>query len=174
MFPKVNPKQSSPPKQESNFGFIDAQNVNLAIRDQWWKLDWKKLYKHLHKKYKSRKVFLFIGYIPENQDMYTFLQSIWYILIFKPVLQLKSGKTKWNVDAELVLQTMIELPNFDRAIVITWDWDFACLIRYLRKIDKLKILIVPNEKRYSSFLRYEAKWYIDSLTNKQKKLEYKT
>ena len=124
--------------------------------------------------YKVKKVFLFIGFIPENQSMYTFLQSIWYILVFKPVLELKSWKTKWNVDAELVLQTMIELKNFDKAILITGDWDFACLVRHLRKIKKFKILIVPNEKRYSSFLKREAKWYIDSLTNKRIKLEYKT
>jgi len=173
-FSKIKPKQSWPPVNEGNFAFIDAQNVNLSIRDQGWKLDWKKLYKHLWKMYQSNKVFLFIGYIPENQDMYTFLQSIWYILVFKPVLELKSGKTKWNVDAELVLQTMIELKNFEKAIIITWDWDFACLVRHLRKIWKLRSLIVPNEKRYSSFLRYEAKWLIDSLTNKRKKLEYKT
>lgn len=159
---------------EENFAFIDAQNVNLSIRDQGWKLDWRKLYKHLWKMYHVQKVFLFIGYIPTNQDMYTFLQSIWYILIFKPVMELKSWKTKWNVDAELVLQAMIELGNYDKAIIITWDGDFACLVRYLKKAEKLKSLIVPNESRYSIFLKKEWKWLIDSLTNKRKKLEYKT
>ncbi len=169
---KVNPKQSFP-DMESNFAFIDSQNVNLAIRDQGWKLDWEKFFKHLKKMYKASKVFLFIGFIPENQDMYTHLQSIWFILVFKPVLTLKSGKTKWNVDAELVLQAMIEYDNYGKAIIITWDWDFACLVRYLKKMKKLRILIVPNQNKYSSFLRHEAKWYIDSLTNKRKKLEYK-
>ena len=89
MFPKVNPKQSFP-EMEKNFAFIDAQNVNLSIRGQGWKLDWKKLYKHLGKMYHAKRVFLFIGYVSENQDLYTFLQSTGYILIFKPVLQLKS------------------------------------------------------------------------------------
>ncbi|MCH2188583.1 NYN domain-containing protein [Candidatus Gracilibacteria bacterium] len=166
--------QNQKGNRENNYAFIDAQNVNLSIRDQGWKLDWKKLYKHLGKMYQSNKVFLFIGYVPENQDMYTFLQSIGYILIFKPVLELKSGKTKGNVDAELVLQTMIELQNYDKAIIITGDGDFACLIRHLRKIGKLKSLIVPNENRYSVFLKKEGKGLIDSLTNKRKKLEYKT
>ena len=159
-------------KKLNNYAFIDSQNVNLSIKDQWWELDWKKLYKHLNKKYKTTKVFLFIWYIPSNQSLYTSLQSIWYILIFKPVLKLKSWKTKWNVDAELVLQAMIEYSNYNKAIIITWDWDFACLIRHLRKRNKLRLLIVPNQKKYSCFLKFEAKWYIDSLTNKRTKLEY--
>jgi len=159
-------------KQESNYAFIDSQNVNLSIKEQWWKLDWKKLYKHLLKKYKCKRVYIFIWFIVHNQQLYTRLQSIWYILIFKPVLELKSWKTKWNVDAELVLEAMIEYNNYNKAIIITWDWDFACLVRYLKKQWKLRTLIVPNVKKYSCFLKFEAKWYIDSLTNKRVKLEY--
>ncbi len=155
-----------------NYAFIDSQNVNLAIRDQWWKLNWEKLYKHLAKKYKCKRVYMFIGFIIQNQKLYTHLQSIWYVLIFKPVLELKSWKTKWNVDAELVLQAMIDYKDYNKAIIITWDWDFACLVRHLRQKKKLKKLIVPNIKKYSSFLRFEAQWLLDSLTNKREKLEY--
>ena len=156
-----------------NSTFIDAQNVNLAIREQWWKLDWIKLFKHLKKKYKSEKNYIFIWYISKNQKLYNFLKKIWYILIFKDVLVLEDWKTKWNVDAELVLQVMIELNNFDKAIIITWDWDFACLIRHLRKIWKLKELIVPNKSKYSWFLK-KAWWcYLSSLTEKKNKLELK-
>ena len=87
----------------NNYAFIDSQNLNLAIKDQWWKLDWNRLRIYLKDKYKISRAYIFIWYISFNQDMYTYLQSIWYILIFKPVLELKSWKTKWNVDAELVL-----------------------------------------------------------------------
>ena len=159
-------------KKETNYAFIDSQNVNLAIREQWWKLNWTKLYKHLVKKYKCEKVYLFIGYIEKNENLYNFLKKIWFELIFKPVLELKSWQTKWNVDAELVLQSMIDYKKYDKAIIITWDWDFACLVRYLREQEKLKILIVPNQNKYSTFLKHEARWFIDSLTNKRKKLEY--
>ena len=157
---------------ENTYVFIDSQNVNLAIRDQWWELDWNKLFRHLVKKYYAGKVYLFIGYIPSNQPLYTRLQSIGYILIFKPVLELKTWKTKWNVDAELVLQAMIDFPIYKKAIIITGDGDFACLVRYLREQWKLWLLIVPNQNKYSSFLRIEARGYIDSLTNKRTKLEY--
>jgi lysine/ornithine N-monooxygenase len=50
--------------------------VNLAIRDQGWKLNWTKLYKHLVKKYKCKKVYFFIGYIEKNQKLYNFLEEI--------------------------------------------------------------------------------------------------
>jgi len=159
-------------KQENNYAFIDSQNVNLAIKHQWWKLNWKKLYKHLVKKYKCQKVYIFIWFISKNQSLYTYLQNIWYILIFKPVLELVWWKIKWNVDAELVLQTMIDYNNYSKAVIITWDWDFACLVRHLREQWKLRTLIVPNQNKYSCFLKTEAKWNIDSLTNKRHKLEY--
>jgi uncharacterized LabA/DUF88 family protein len=108
-----------------------------------------------------------------NQSLYTNLQNIGYTLIFKPVLVLWSWKTKWNVDAELVLQAMIDFSKYEKAILITGDGDFACLVRHLREQDKLGLLIVPNQNKYSSFLRIEARWYIDSLTNKREKLEYR-
>jgi len=59
---------------ENNFAFIDTQNVHLAIQDQWRKLDWKKFREYLLNKYKVSTAYLFIGYIPENQDMYTFFR----------------------------------------------------------------------------------------------------
>ena len=158
---------------KNNYAFIDAQNVNLAIRDQWWKLDWKRLAVYLKDKYKVSKAYLFIGYIESNKELYSFLEECWYVLIYKPLLELESWRTKWNVDAELVLQAMLDYKKYNQAVIITWDWDFACLIKYLRKQWKLKRLIVPNQKRYSSFLKIEWQWFIDSLTNLKSKLKFK-
>ena len=160
-------------KKIENYAFIDAQNVNLSIRDQWWKLDWKRLKVYLNEKYSVWRIYMFIWYVPSNEDMYTFFQELGYTLIFKPVLNLKSWQTKWNVDAELVLQAMIDYKKYDKAIIISWDGDFSCLVRYLYKKNKLDALIVPNEKKYSTFLKKVAKERIDSLSNLRKKLEYK-
>jgi hypothetical protein len=33
--------------EERNFAFIDSQNVNLAIRDQGWVLDFERFRKYL-------------------------------------------------------------------------------------------------------------------------------
>ena len=99
-------------KKIENYAFIDAQNVNLSIRDQWWKLDWKRLKVYLNEKYSVWRIYMFIWYVPSNEDMYTFFQELGYTLIFKPVLNLKSWQTKWNVDAELVLQAMIDYKKY--------------------------------------------------------------
>jgi len=57
---------------------------------------------------------------------------------------------KGNVDAELVLHTMIQYPNYDKAVIVSGDGDFYCLIEYLEKKNKLLKVIAPNKKeRYS-------------------------
>lgn len=159
-------------ERENNFAFIDTQNVNLAIRDQWRKLDWKKFKVYLKDKYHVSKIYLFIGFIPNNQNMYTFFQECWYTLIFKPVLVLKDWLTKGNVDAELVLQSMIDYEKYNKAIIVTGDGDFSCLVKYFYEKQKLLKLIVPNKNKYSLFLRKTAKEKIESLTNLREKLEF--
>ena len=139
--------------KENNFAFIDSQNLNLGIQSLGWKLNYKRFRIYLKEKYKVRKAFLFIGYVAGNESLYTFLQSKGYILIFKPTLYLPNGKVKGNVDAELVLHAMIEYPNYDKAIIVSGDGDFHCLIDYLRKQNKLLKLIVPDWNNYSSLLR---------------------
>lgn len=143
----------SPPTDQNNYAFIDSQNLNLAIREQGWVLDFKRFRKYLEDKYKIAKAFLFIGFIPQNQDLYTSLQKAGYILVFKPTLSLRDGKVKGNVDAELVLHAMIEYPQYDKALIVTGDGDFYCLVDYLQKNDKLLKLMVPNRNRYSSLFR---------------------
>lgn len=137
------------------FAFIDSQNLNLGVRVSGWELDFLKFRNYLKEKYKVSKAFLFIGHVPGNENLYTYLQKSGYILVFKPTLEFKKGKkklTKGNVDAELVLHTMIEWKNFDQAIIVTGDGDFHCLIEYLESHLKLFKIIVPNHK-YSSLLR---------------------
>jgi uncharacterized LabA/DUF88 family protein len=139
--------------KKKNYAFIDSQNVNLAIQDQGWRLDWKKFFRYLRDRFEVSRAFLFIGYVPENQSLYTRLQSIGYILVFKPTLELPDGKVKGNCDAELVLHTMIEFHNYHQAIIATGDGDFYCLVEYLVEEKKLCRLIVPNRRKYSALLR---------------------
>ena len=81
----------------NNYAFIDSQNLNLAIREQGWILDFARFSTYLWDKYGIDKAFIFIGYVPENQDLYTSLQKDGYILIFKPTLSLPGGGVKGNV-----------------------------------------------------------------------------
>ncbi len=147
-------------KKENNYAFIDSQNLYLSIKQQWWKLDYKRFRVYLKDQYKVSKAFIFIGYVPWNQKLYTSLQELWYIIIFKPTLELKDWTVKWNVDAELVLHTMIEYNSFDKAIIISWDWDFYCLIEHLIGNIKLKKVLIPNKNKYSSLLKKFYKYLV--------------
>jgi len=71
------------------FVFVDSQNLNLSIRSLGWQLDFARFYVYLKDKYKADKVFLFIGYVPGNESLYTALQKAGYIVIFKPTLEVK-------------------------------------------------------------------------------------
>ncbi|MCF7820712.1 MAG: NYN domain-containing protein [Candidatus Pacebacteria bacterium] len=156
-------------KKENNFTFIDSQNLNLSIKDQGWVLDFKKFRVYLQDKFKVNEAYIFIGFVEGNQKLYTYLQKTGYIIIFKPTLKLPDGKFKGNVDAELVLHSMIQYNNYDKAVVISGDGDFYCLIDYFLEQDKLKRLIVPNKKRYSSLLRIFSQ-YISFLNGAKDKL----
>ncbi len=98
--------------------------------------------------------------MPSNENLYRSLQEAGYILIFKPVLEIKgqSGRAvKGNVDAELVLHAMIQYPNYDKAVIVTGDGDFACLVEYLHGQDKLKRVLSPSIKKSSRLLKKQAR-----------------
>ncbi len=160
-------------KKENNFAFIDSQNVNLAIRNQGWVLDFARFRVYLEDKYSVTKAFLFIGYIEGNNDLYISLQEAGFICIFKPTLQYKDGTTKGNCDAELVLQAMIEYNNYDKAIIASGDGDFYCLIKYLGDNKKLETVLVPNIRKYSALLKKFAKKDIAFMNDLRNKLEHK-
>ncbi len=155
----------------NNYAFIDSQNLNLGIKQQGWTLDFKKFRVYLLEKYGITKAFLFIGYIATNQSLYTALQSFGYILVFKPTLQGEKGKIKGNVDAELVLHAMKEMSHYDKALIVSGDGDFACLVEHLKRMGKLLNLMVPDRNQYSSLLRrFNAD--IVFMNNLRKKLEF--
>ncbi len=154
------------------YAFIDSQNLNLAINEQGWKLDFKRFRIYLKDKYGVTRAFLFIGYVPTNQNLYISLQEYGFVLVFKPTLQLPNGKVKGNIDAELVLHTMIEYPNYEKALIVTGDGDFYCLVEYLIKQGKLLRILVPNQFAFSSLLR-KFRNKIDFMNTLKGKLEYK-
>jgi uncharacterized LabA/DUF88 family protein len=161
---KIKTKQKK--QDETVYAFIDAQNVTYGVSATHWKLDWGKFRLFLRNKYGVSKAFLFIGYIESNADLYKRLQEQGFILIFKNVLEIQDGDSvtyKGNVDAELVLHAMIEYPNYDKAVIVTGDGDFFCLIEYLEENDKLKKIVTPN-RRYSSLLRKFSSYIVDLYT----------
>ena len=118
------------------------------------------------------KAFLFIGYIASNQRLYDILQSFGYILIFKSTIKISTYEVKGNVDSELVLNAIAEIPNYNKAIIVAGDGDYACLVEYLLKQNKLVKLIIPDANKYSFLLTKFLKHAV-FMNNLRNKLEYK-
>jgi len=159
--------------KSKNYAFIDSQNLNLGVQSLGWKLDHRRFRVYLEEKYNVSIAYLFIGYVQDNQDLYSFLQGAGYVLIFKPTLPDKDGDVKGNVDADLVLQAMIDYNKYDKAVIVSSDGDFYSLVKYLYKNNKLERVISPYVKTCSVLLKKTAKEKIVFMENLQKKLKYK-
>ncbi len=164
-------------KPQVNYAFIDGTNLHQTMKLIGWELDYRRFRIYLSEHYGVGKAYYFFGYIPENTALYTFLQSVGYVLVFKPVLKTPDGKVKGNCDAELVLQAMIDLDNYEKAIIVSGDGDFYCLVNYLRDKSRLECVLAPSEKWRSHLLLKAAGGkiaYIDSLKNKLEYLNKRT
>jgi uncharacterized LabA/DUF88 family protein len=157
-------------QKENNYAFIDGQNLNLGIKSLGWKLDYARFRKYLAEKYSVKVAYYFVGYVPGNQPLYSDLQKMGYVLVFKPTIPDGDGKVKGNIDADLVLQAMIDFQKYDRAIIATSDGDFYSLVKYFYQNNKLRCVMSPYVKTCSSLLKKEAKEKIVFMDNLKKKL----
>ena len=159
--------------KQNNYAFIDTQNLNQSIKRQGWVLDYERFIVYLKEKYKVTKALIFFGYLPKNEAMYQALRNYGYTIIFKPVLLFPNKPIKGNVDAELVLHTMLQYPNFNQSVIVTGDGDFYCLVDYLYKQNKLAYLLVPDSRFYSGLLKPFAPNKVQFMNSLKDKLGYK-
>lgn len=170
-------------KKLANYAFIDSQNLNLGTQKMGWKMDWKKYREWLKAEYNVEKAFMFIGYMPDNENLYDQLHSQGFLVVLKPTLEMfhtedtpeeKSERekvaVKGNIDADLVLYVMKEFKNYDKAVIVSGDGDFYSMIELLESKGKLLHLMTPNWQ-YSSLLKPYEK-YIVRLDEKKHELRY--
>jgi uncharacterized LabA/DUF88 family protein len=188
----------------NNYAFIDSQNLNVGVQKFGWKMDWKRFRQLLQDKYGVSKAYMFIGYVPEFENMYEQLHQAGYAVVLKPTYDmtrprpeapekdanaatlLQEGRVekrddkksedeekrpvKGNIDAELVLWAMKEQNKYDKAIIVSGDGDFYCLVEYLDEQGKLYKLLAPNAHYSGLFNRYEK--YVDRLDQYKRDLAY--
>lgn len=160
--------------QLGNYAFIDSQNLNLSIREMGWPLDHKRFRAYLAENYNVVKAYIFVGFIEGHEDLYNTLEAAGFVCIYKPTIEHKDGTTKGNCDAELVLQAMIDYDKYDKAVVISGDGDFQCLVKYFIEQDKLLNLIIPNRNKYSALYKEEMfEPYLHFMNNLKSTLAYK-
>lgn len=172
---------------KANYAFIDSQNLNLGTQRMGWKLDWRKFRQYLRDKHNVSHAYMFIGYMSENEALYEYMHELGYLVVLKPTIDVsapsqqdKNGKgkddkdhkpmVKGNVDAELVLYSLKEMPNYGKAIIVSGDGDFFSLAEYLEEQGRLGAILTPNWQ-YSTLLKsFESK--ITRLDQLRKQLAY--
>lgn len=142
-----------------NNAYIDSTNLYKGCEAEGFHIDYKKLRKYLEERHAVKTAYMFMGYLPGNEEMYKQFQEYGYTLVFKPTIP--NGKeVKGNCDAELVLQAMSDFyeDKFEKAVLVTSDGDFACLVKFLLQRDKFDHLLSPRHKTCSTLLtRTKAK-----------------
>ena len=171
--------------KKGNYAFIDSQNLNLGIQKMGWKMDWRKFRIFLADQYGVQNAYLFIGHMPEFEDMYMQMHDLGFLVVLKPTQDLtrphvedkplaegeEKKPIKGNIDADLVLWAMKEIPNYDKAIIVSGDGDFFGLAEYLEEQGKLQHIMTPNWQ-YSSLLKSFER-YIVRLDKFRRELAYK-
>lgn len=155
-----------------NAAFIDGNNLYRAKEDLGWKIDTRKFRKYLEEAYEVDKAYYCIGFLEYNKGLYGRLESEGYEMVFKKT-SIVNGEVKGNIDAELVLKSMTQYRVYKEAIIVTSDGDFACLVEYLIKKDKLRSVMASKREKCSHLLEEASGTYICYLNDLRRKLEYK-
>jgi uncharacterized LabA/DUF88 family protein len=151
--------------------YIDGANLHQGVKNLGWRLDYARFRVWLQDKYKVEAVYLFIGLVPKNKNLYTALQEIGYILVYKEVTYDGDGKVKGNCDADLVLKMTADCyeNHYDKAILISSDGDYAGLVSFLKERGKFRALISPSSN--CSFLLRKLNISIVYLDSKKNTLQ---
>lgn len=180
-------------RNKNVYAFIDSQNLNVTTQKLGWKMDWKKFRAFLSEKYGVTHAYMFIGYVPEFEDMYQQLHETGYLIVLKPTFDMTRPRqdaegakgdekkpeseeekkpVKGNIDADLVLWAMKELPHYSQAVIVSGDGDFYSLIEYLVSQKKLLKLLAPSGHYSKLYNKYDQ--YVERLDQHKHELAYRT
>ena len=65
---------------------------------------------------------------------------------------------------------MIEYSHYEKAVIVTGDGDFYCLVKYLLDTDKLERVLIPNYYKYSALLKRFGRKRLSFMNDLQHKL----
>jgi uncharacterized LabA/DUF88 family protein len=158
---------------ENNYAFVDAQNVYMGTRGEGWTVDVFRLRRYLKERFNVTKAFWFVGYLRGQEPFYTILRQAGYVVIFKEVALDRDGTPKGNVDVDLTLHAVDLKDQYDGAVLLTSDGDFASLVRYLRERNKLRVVLSPTRRYTSKLLRRatDGSFCLQYLKDARKKIE---
>ena len=143
-------------QKENNTAYIDGANLHNGMRALGFELDYKKFKIWIKEKFNISTAYIFLGNIPKYSSLYAHLQEAGFILIFKEVIYDSNGKPKGNCDADLVLKATQDYyeNNFDKALLVSSDGDYASLVSFLISKNKISGVLSPaNEEKCSILIK---------------------
>lgn len=154
--------------------YIDASNLKFGIKQSGWNMSYVSFRSWLRDKFNVDNAILFMGMVSENTRLYNFLQSADYEIVFRPTLINSDGKTKGNVDGELILHIAKDYyeEKMSEAILVSGDGDYHCIVEFL-KGKQVPVKIISPNKQYLSLLLKRTDVPIVILDNFIEKLKMK-
>jgi len=161
-------------KELKNYAYIDGANLYNGVLELGWKLDYARFRVWLRDKFHIENAYLFIGLVPNNKDLYTSLQEMGYVLVYKEVTYDGKGRVKGNCDAELVLKVATDHyeKRSGKAVIVASDGDYACLVRFLKEKNVFLSLVSPSNK--CSYLLRKLNIPIVYINTQKHKLNWQT
>lgn len=140
-------------KLRVNIAYIDAANLDQALRSLGWKLDYERFRIWLKEKYQVERAYIFIGLIDKYTNLYNYFQKSGFEIVFKDVLY-QGGKTKGNCDSDLLMHASQDFYEGDlnKAILVASDGDYAPLVKVLKSRDRIEVILSPAPAEKCSIL----------------------
>ncbi len=134
-------------KFRCNHAYIDGANLHKGTMSLGWRVDYKKLYVWLKDKYRIKRAYIFLGYLPEFDRTYAKMSEAGFLVRFRDVTRDADNKIKGNCDTDMAVCSVRDVHEsvFDKAVIVSGDGDFDCLIRYLQEKDKMAGILSPNK-----------------------------
>jgi uncharacterized LabA/DUF88 family protein len=137
--------------------FIDAANLESAVKKLGWWIGYEKFYNYFKKETDLVQIrYYCVRHNTESQDrFFTFIKRRGFKLITKPIKEIKRKEgeiykyiRKANFDVEISLDAYILKDSYQTLILFSGDSDFKYLIETLKKEGKR--IIVVSSKHYIS------------------------
>lgn len=144
--------------------FIDAANILYSQQTLGWRVDYKKLREYFEKECDLQAIYFYTGHVGDNHKQNAFLaklKSFGYQVRAKEVKRIKVSRNtyewKGNLDAELIIDALKNIDNFDTCILMSGDSDFAVLLDELKTRGK-RVIVMSSKHHISRELIERAKY----------------
>jgi uncharacterized LabA/DUF88 family protein len=145
--------------------FVDTANINCAAKEAGIAIDYHHLLDKLREQATLYRATCYIGILPHHHPREILSSEFWplgYTLVSKQGIRQPGGKTKANLDTELVADALTQAwsDSYDTAVLVSGDGDFVDLVQRLQQMGK-RVEVVSFPQNTSNMLKKVADQYRD-------------